>query len=286
MAHIAFLGTGLLGAAFVEAALGRGDQVSVWNRTASKAQALAKFGAQVASTPAEAVRGAERVHLVLNDDASVDEVIGAFRDALDPGAIIVDHTTTAPAPTGERARRLAGDGIRYLHCPVFIGPVAARRSEGTILACGPREWFEQVRPALERQAARVDYLGERPDVAATFKLASNAFFATVIGLTADLLTMGRQAGISFEDMLARIDGFTARGALGVRGGMMVAREFAPMFELVTARKDVRLMIETAATDDLAVLPGLAARMDALIEAGHGGDDIAVLGWDVGKADRR
>lgn len=104
MATIAYLGTGLLGSGFIEAALGRGDSVTVWNRTPAKAAALVAFGATVASTPADAVRGAERVHLVLKDDAVVEEVIAALRPGLSADAIIVDHTTTQPVLTAERAR--------------------------------------------------------------------------------------------------------------------------------------------------------------------------------------
>ena len=65
MATIAFLGTGLLGAAFAEAAAKRGDRVTVWNRSADKARALEGFGITVAASAADAVRGAARVHLVL-----------------------------------------------------------------------------------------------------------------------------------------------------------------------------------------------------------------------------
>ncbi|MEO7108281.1 MAG: NAD(P)-binding domain-containing protein, partial [Rhodoferax sp.] len=74
MAHIAFLGTGLLGGAFAEAAAKRGDTVTAWNRSADKVAALASFGVKAASTPADAVRGAARVHIVLKDDAVVDAV--------------------------------------------------------------------------------------------------------------------------------------------------------------------------------------------------------------------
>ncbi len=123
---IAFLGTGLLGSGLAEAAAKRGEQITVWNRTASKAQALEAFGARVAASPAEAVRGATRVHLVLRDDAAVEEVIAALRPGLDAQAIIVDHTTTQPALTAERSRRLNAEGVRYLHCPVFIGGGAPR----------------------------------------------------------------------------------------------------------------------------------------------------------------
>src|SRR4051812_21961287 len=114
MTHIAFLGTGLLGGAFVEAALQRGDSVTVWNRTIDKARALERFGARVADSPADAVRGAARVHLVLKDDAVVETVIAALRPGLPPDAIIVDHTTTQPTLTAQRSQRLNGEGVRYL----------------------------------------------------------------------------------------------------------------------------------------------------------------------------
>src|SRR4051812_21737737 len=103
MTHIAYLGTGLLGSAFVEAAVARGDTISVWNRTADKARALEPLGVRVATSPADAVRGAQRVHLVLKDDAVVDEIVDALALGLDPAAIIMDHTTTQPALTAQRA---------------------------------------------------------------------------------------------------------------------------------------------------------------------------------------
>src|SRR4051812_15721693 len=148
MAYIAFLGTGLLGAAFVEAARKRGDDVTVWNRTASKARALEKVGARAAESPADAVRGVVRAHLVLKDDEVVEQVIAALRPGLGPETIIVDHTTTQPALTAERARRLNTEGVRYLHCPVFIGPAAARANKGTILAAGPRVLFDAIHADL------------------------------------------------------------------------------------------------------------------------------------------
>ena len=148
MTHIAFLGTGLLGSGLAEAAAKRGDHVTVWNRTASKARALEQFGIRVAATPADAVRGAERVHLVVKDDAVVEDVIAALRPGLDANAIIIDHTTTQPALTAARATRLNAEGVRYLHCPVFIGPAAARVGQGIILASGPQTLFDAVKDAL------------------------------------------------------------------------------------------------------------------------------------------
>lgn len=274
--HIAFLGTGLLGAALVEAALGRGDRVAVWNRTAAKAQALERFGARAAASPAEAVRGAARVHLVLTDDAVVDAVIAALRPGLADDAIIVDHTTTQPALTAERARRLQAEGVRYLHCPVFIGPVAARRGTGTILAAGPRALFDAVEPALARMAERVQWTGERPDLAAVHKLCGNAYIIGIAALVADVLAIARGGGASPAEALDVIAGFDASAMAAGRGRVMAAGDYTPSFELAMARKDVRLMIETAGDEPLTALPGIAARMDALIAAGRGAEDLAVI----------
>ena len=277
MANIAFLGTGLLGAAFVEAALGRGDSVSVWNRSEEKARALEKFGARFAATPADAVRDAERVHLVLKDDAVVNDVIDALRPGLLPTAMIVDHTTTQPRLTAERAARLGADGVRYLHCPVFIGPPAARKAQGTIMSSGPRELFEHVRPALERQAARVEYLGERADLAAVYKLCGNALIIGLNALFADVLAVGRGANVPAADVLKLFDFFDPTGALPARAKRMVTSDFEPNFELAMARKDVRLMLETAGDLPIATLDSVARRMDTLIAEGHGGEDLAVIG---------
>src|SRR5581483_4590284 len=88
---IAFFGTGLLGSGFVRALRRRGQAVSVWNRTAAKARALEPTGALVIEDPAEAVRGAKQLHLVLSDDAAVDAVLERARPGFAPDLVIVDH---------------------------------------------------------------------------------------------------------------------------------------------------------------------------------------------------
>ena len=103
MANVAYLGTGLMGAALAEAAARRGDRVTAWNRTSAKATALEGFGIRAAATVAEAVAGAERVHIMLADDAAVDSVLDAAGDGLRV-ALVVDHSTTSPAGTVRRAR--------------------------------------------------------------------------------------------------------------------------------------------------------------------------------------
>jgi len=279
MTHIAFLGTGLLGAAMVEAARKRGDEVTVWNRTIEKARALEKVGARVAATPADAVRGVSRVHLVLTDDAVVEKVIADLRPGLSPETIIIDHSTTQPALTAERARRLSSKGVKYLHCPVFMGPAAAREHKGTVLAAGPRPLFEAVHADLARMGARVEYFGERADLAAVYKLIGNAFVVGINALVADVFAIGAGSGVSSADAMKILDFFNPSGVIGARGRKMIDRDYEPSWELTMARKDVRLMIETADGFPLAALDGIAKRMDLLIAEGRGRDDLAVIAKD-------
>lgn len=280
MAYIAYLGTGLLGSGLAEAAAKRGDHVTVWNRTADKARALQQFGIHVAATPADAVRGASRVHLVLRDDPVVDEIIAALRPGLEPNAVIVDHTTNQPRLTGERSRRLNAEGVRYLHCPVFIGPAAARAGQGIILASGPRALFDAVRDALSQMAPRVEYLGERPDVAAVYKLCGNAIIIGLSGIVADVFAVANGSGVAPEDALKLLDFFNPAAIITGRGRNMAKKNFAPAFELTMARKDVRLMMESANGAPLITLPAIAARMDALIAEGFGESDLGVIGKDA------
>jgi 3-hydroxyisobutyrate dehydrogenase len=280
MANVAFLGTGLLGSALAEAAAKRGDHVTVWNRTADKARALEQFGIRAADSPADAVRGTTRVHIVLKDDPVVDEVIAALRPGLGPNAVIVDHTTNQPRLTGERSKRLNAEGVRYLHCPVFIGPAAARAGQGIILASGPRALFDAIHDALSRMAPRVEYLGERPDLAAVYKLCGNAIIIGLSGIVADVFAIAGGSGVAPEDALRLLDFFNPAAIIAGRGRNMAKRNFAPAFELVMARKDVRLMMESANGAALITLPAIAARMDALIAEGLGAQDLGVIGKDA------
>ena len=279
MTQIAFLGTGLLGGALAEAAAKRGDKVAAWNRTIDKARALEQFGVRVANTPADAVRGAARVHLILKDDQVVEDVIAALRPGLDANAIIVDHTTTQPKLTAARATRLNGEGVRYIHCPVFIGPAAAREAKGTILSSGPRALFDAIQPALAKMAERVEYFGERPDFAAVIKLSGNAVIIGLSGIVADVLAIGDGAGFTPDETMKVFGLLNVPAMLAGRGRHMAAGNFTPSFELTMARKDVRLMLETAVDHPTPVLSAIADRMDELIDAGRGADDLAVIGVD-------
>lgn len=280
MATIAFLGTGLLGSAFAEAAAKRGDTVTAWNRSPQKVQQLAQFGVKAAATPADAVRGATRVHLVLKDDAVVDEVLAAARPGLLPDAVLIDHTTTLPKLTAARAERLQAQGIKYLHCPVFMGPPAARNAQGSMMVAGPRALFDSVKDVLTPMTGRLQYMGERADLAAVNKLFGNAMIIGVSAAMADVLTIAQASGVAPGDAIELLKLLDLNAMVAGRGANMAKGNFAASFELAMARKDVRLMLETCGERPMAVLPAIAARMDQLIAAGHGAKDASVLGIDA------
>jgi prephenate dehydrogenase len=154
MANVAFLGTGLIGSGLAEVAAKRGDRVTAWNRLPEKARALESHGVRVAATAEEAARGADRVHLALTDDAAVDAVLEACKDAL-RSALVVDHSTTSPAGTAARAKRLAARGVRFLHMPVFMSPAMCREASGIMLCAGVRAVFDAAAPELRAMTGKV-----------------------------------------------------------------------------------------------------------------------------------
>lgn len=276
--NIAVLGTGLLGRAFAEGLLARGGTaVTAWNRTRAKAEPLAALGARVVDSAADAVRGADRVHLVLLDDDTVDATVELMRPGLSSETVIVDHTTTQPARTARRAAALAADGIAYLHAPVMMGPPAARTAKGMMLVAGPNDIVARVHDGLAAMTGELWHVGERADLASVYKLVGNAMILSLIGTVGEIMQMVDSAGVPRQgalDMLARTN---PSGAMAFRGPMMRDDTFDTNFALDVARKDLRLMLETADEQPVPMLRALATRMDDLIADGEGGKDFAVLG---------
>lgn len=275
MSQIAFLGTGLLGSGMVENLLRRGHRVTVWNRTESKARALAALGAAVASSPEQAVAGAERVHMALSDDDAVDAMLDRIASSVGP-AVVIDHTTTSPAGTKERLPRAASRGISFIHAPVFMSPQMCRDATGLMLVSGPQSIVESVRPPLEQMTGEVWYFGERGDLAAAYKIFGNSMIFAITAGLADVLAMARNVGIAPADAAALFSKFRIGGIIPMRAEKMAQGDLSATFELTMARKDIRLMIEAAGSEPLAVLPGIAARMDEAIAAGHGKDDMGAI----------
>ncbi len=276
MVKVAFLGTGLLGSGMVERMLKHGDRVTVWNRTVAKAQALAAHGAIVAATPEEAVADAEFVHLALPDDGVVDQMLVRLVSHLPAGVLVIDHTTTSPAGTKERLERMAGNGVAFIHAPVFMSPQMCRDGAGMILVAGPTPLFERAHHRLTRMTGHVWFLGERPDHAAAFKLFGNSLLFVLTAGIADVFAMAAHLGVPFDDAVGLFEKFPIGGLVGARAAKMASGDLTATFELTMARKDVRLMIEAAGDQPLTVLPAIARKMDAAIAEGHGHQDMAAI----------
>ncbi len=280
---VAFLGTGLLGANFVKALLKKGNQVQVWNRTAAKASALEAEGAKAFADVAAAVQGADIIHLTLKDDAAVNEVLAAARKGLEPGAIIIDHTTTSSAGAIQRTREWKEQGFTYLHAPVFMGPVNALESTGYMLVSGDQAVVSQLEPVLSQMTGKVLNFGAEEGKAASMKLIGNLFLVTFTAGIADTLSLAKASHVSLDDLNTLFDSWNPGAMLPARLQRVAGGKYdQPSWELNMARKDTQLFIEAAAQGGttLAVIPAIAAEMDKWIAKGHGGDDWTVIGKDA------
>ena len=280
MATVAFLGTGLLGSAMVEGMLRRGDAVTVWNRTEAKSRALEAFGAKVAATPGDAVDGAERVHMTLPDDAIVDRMLTAVVPRLRQDALVADHSTTSPRGTSARVAKLREAGVKFVHAPVFMSPQMAKEAVGMMLVSGPQPVFDALRGTLATMTGDVWYLGEQGDLAAAYKIFGNSMLFVIAAGVSDVFSMAKGLGIAPADALAVFSKFQPGGLIKSRGEKMARGDFSASFELIMARKDMRLMIEAADAQPMVVLPAIAEAMDRAIANGHGQDDLGAIAAEV------
>jgi 3-hydroxyisobutyrate dehydrogenase len=280
---VAFLGMGLLGSNFVRAIINKGGQVQVWNRTAAKATELEQYGAKAFADVADAVRGGDRVHLTLKDDATVDEVLAKAKPGLKAGAIIIDHTTTSAAGAVKRTKEWAAAGFTYVHAPVFMGPQNALESTGYMLVSGDQTVIGKVEPELSKMTGKLLNFGTETGKAAGMKLIGNAFLVAFTAGIADTLSLAKALHIPVSDINTLFDMWNPGAMLPARLKRMTSGDYSkPSWELNMARKDTGLFIEAAAAGGttLAVIPGIAAEMDRWIEKGYGNNDWTVIAKDA------
>ena len=276
---VAFLGTGLLGANFSRALLKRGEKVHVWNRTAEKAKALESEGAKAFDNVADAVKGADRIHLTLSDDNSVNEVLEKASPGFKPGVIIVDHTTTSAPGAAKRSANWKQKGFHFIHAPVFMGPPNALEGTGTMMISGDQSLIKQIEPELSKMTGRLWNLGEDPAKAAAIKLLGNLFHIGLVGVITDMLTLAETLNVPAADLPALFEVLNPAGVARARLKKIDSKTFdQPSWELSMSRKDARLMIEQAENSgkNLLVIPPVAGKMDVWIKKGHSKDDWTIL----------
>src|SRR5262249_34180423 len=139
---------------------------------------------------------------------------------------------------------------------------------------------DAMRDALSKMTGDVWYLGERTDLAASFKLFGNSMFFAITGGISDVLAMAKALDIPPHDAVALFSKLQVGSVIATRLAKMAKADFPATFELTMARKDIRLMIEAAGDQRLTVLPSVAKRMDEAIGAGHGADDMGSIAADL------
>jgi 3-hydroxyisobutyrate dehydrogenase len=279
----AFLGMGLLGSNFVKAMLKKGEEVQVWNRTPSRAKELESYGAKAFGQAADAVKGADRVHLTLKDDASVNEVLTAASSGLMPGAIIIDHTTTSKEGAIQRTREWRERGFHYQHAPVFMGPVNALESTGIMMVSGEEDLIRKLQPELSRMTGKLLHFGPEAGKAAAMKLAGNSFLVCFTAGIRDTLALSKALDIPVADLFNLFQEWNPASLLQARLKRMTSGDYSqPSWELSMARKDTGLFLDAAKQSGtrLAVLPFIAQLMDEWIDKGYGHNDWTVIAKDT------
>ena len=278
----AFLGMGLLGSNFVRAMIAKGEKVQVWNRTHSKAADLEQYGAKAFADVAEAVRGAELIHLTLKDDASVDEVLNNASSGFAQGAIIIDHTTTSKEGAIRRTEEWKSKGFIYQHAPVFMGPPNALESTGFMLVSGDQDVIKKLEPQLSKMTGKLFNFGDEVGRAAAMKLVGNNFLVAFTAGLRDTLVLAKALQVPVQDVATLFDSWNPGALLPARLKRMTSGEYGkPSWELNMARKDTGLFLEAAQKGklDLVVIPAVASLMDQWIAKGHGSDDWTVIAKD-------
>jgi 3-hydroxyisobutyrate dehydrogenase len=280
---IAFLGMGLLGSNFTKALIKKGEKVQVWNRTASRAKALESDGAKAFDNITDAIKGIDVIHIVVKDDAAVNEVLAAAEPGMKPGATIIDHTTTSAEGAIERTKAWKAKGFTYLHAPVFMGPQNALESTGVMLVSGDQDVIAKVEPALAKMTGKVLNLGAQEGKAAGMKLIGNLFLISLTGGLTDTLSLAKAHDISFDDVKGLFNNWNPGAMVQARLQRITSGDYSnPSWELNMARKDAGLMMKAAskAGTPLNVIPAVAAEMDKWIEKGFGNNDWTVIANDV------
>lgn len=276
--QVAVLGTGTMGAGMARSVLRAGHAVTVWNRTAARAEPLAADGAVVAGTAAEAVAGAEVVIVMLFDTAAVLDVLAAAGPAA-ADAVWLQASTIGPDGTASVAELAAAEGLTLLDAPVLGTKGPAEQGALVALLSGHPALVERARPVIEAYSARSVDAGPALGSASALKLVCNAWVATLNAAVGQSIALAEGLGVDPALFLDAMTGGAADSKyLHLKGELITARDFPAAFTLDGALKDVELILAAArgvqVGDD--VLAGLATAYRRVSEAGYGDEDMSAV----------
>ena len=248
--RISFIGLGSMGLPMAKNLLEAGFELTVYNRTRSRADELGQTGLRVAASPREAAQSADLLLTMLADDAAVESVMFGDEGALaglKPNAThasmsTISHLLSRHLTDEHRSRRQ-----HYLAAPVFGRPEAAEGSKLWIIAAGPNDAIELCRPAFAAIGQGVEIVGDDPPMANVLKLAGNFLLASAIEAMGETFTLVQKYGIEPSRFLEILNGRLFRSPIYENYGKLIAeRRWEPAgFKLRHGLKDVRLALSAA-----------------------------------------
>jgi 3-hydroxyisobutyrate dehydrogenase-like beta-hydroxyacid dehydrogenase len=274
---IAFLGTGLMGGPMAARLLKAGYQVTVWNRTTAKTDALVAAGAERAATPADAVRAAEIIITMLEAGPVVAQVVAAASASIAPGALVIDMSSTRQDEALALHAALAGRGIACLDAPVSGGVLGAHAGSLAIMVGGAIVDFERALAVLQVLGRPTLVGGAGSGQVA--KLCNQLIVGATLNVIAEALLLAQAAGadpVAVRQALR--GGFAESRLLEVHGQRMLERDFRAGGQVRSQAKDLDNVLIAAAGAGIA-LPMAAlvqAAYRALPEALAGADQSAIL----------
>ncbi|MFN8025161.1 MAG: NAD(P)-dependent oxidoreductase [Acidimicrobiia bacterium] len=278
MAHIGWIGTGVMGVSMCSHLVAAGHDVTVTTRTRAKAQPLLDAGATWADTPAAVAVARDFVFSMVGYPDDVRAVmLGAGPDdggvfaAAKPGTVVVDMTTSDPTLARELGERGAALGLHVLDAPVSGGDVGARNGTLSIMVGGPADTFAAVLPLFETMGSTIVHQGGHGAGQHT-KLVNQTLVAGTMAGVCEALLYAQRAGLDVEQVLASVSsGAAGSWALSNLAPRIAAGDFAPGFFVDHFVKDMGLVLAEARRMQLA-LPNLALVQQlyvALQAQGHG-----------------
>jgi 3-hydroxyisobutyrate dehydrogenase-like beta-hydroxyacid dehydrogenase len=273
--QLAFLGLGVMGYPMAGHLARAGHRVTVYNRTAAKAERwVAQFGGTAAKTPAEAVRDADIVMMCVGNDNDVRAVAsrdGGALSAMRRGGILVDHTTASAQVAREIAQAANAMGIGFLDAPVSGGQAGAENGKLTIMVGGDAETFERAKPIVATYARAVTLLGPVGAGQLT-KMVNQICIAGLIEGLAEGLNFAQRAGLDPLQVLDVISKGAAQSwQMENRGKTMVADQFDFGFAVDWMRKDLAICLAEARANGAALpITALLDQFYARIQARGGG----------------
>jgi 3-hydroxyisobutyrate dehydrogenase-like beta-hydroxyacid dehydrogenase len=281
---IAFLGLGNMGTPMARLLLRAGHELTVWNRTLPKAEALQSEGATVSRSPADSVPQADIVITMLADDHAVESTVlhtGGAIEKMAGGATHISMSTISVELSKRLAEEHAKRGQHYLAAPVFGRPDAAEQGKLFVVAAGEDSVVTRCRPILEAVGQRVFVVGDKPEMANVVKLSGNFLLASVIESLAEAVALVRKYGVDPHEYVELLTStLFAAPAYKVYGGLIAdARHETAGFALRLGLKDIKLALAAAEGVDTSLPIASVVRDHMLMAIGRGFDkhDWSVLG---------